>query len=78
MNKGTEYLFRVSAFSNRYKSFERGCLCIFLLKRDAVKILRRDTDGFILYHKRLEEGIFELPRFKPSQGFCKIEWEVFL
>lgn len=46
-------------------------------KRDIVKILRWDRDGFILYQKRLEAGSFELPRFKPGQGLCKLEWETF-
>lgn len=46
-------------------------------KRDVVKILRWDNDGFILYQKRLEEGTFELPRFRPSQGLCPLSWEIF-
>ena len=27
--------------------------------------------------KMQEEGTFELPRFKSSQGLCKLEWEIF-
>ncbi|MDB9151254.1 IS66 family insertion sequence element accessory protein TnpB [Parabacteroides distasonis] len=42
-----------------------------------VKILHWDTDGFILYQKRLESGTFELPRFKPDEGLCKLQWETF-
>lgn len=44
-------------------------------KRDTVKVLRWDGDGFILYKKRLETGTFELPRFKPGQGLCRLDWE---
>jgi hypothetical protein len=49
----------------------------FNKKRDAVKILHWDTDGFILYQKQLETGSFELHRFKPEEGLCKLEWETF-
>lgn len=55
-----------------------GDVYLFVNKgRNVIKALRWDTDGFILYQKRLEEGTFELPRFKPSQGLCKLEWEIF-
>ncbi|WP_195473395.1 IS66 family insertion sequence element accessory protein TnpB [Parabacteroides distasonis] len=50
----------------------------FPQKRDLVKTLHWDTDGFILYQKRLESGTFELPRFKPDEGLCKLQWETFL
>ena len=49
----------------------------FSKKRDQVMILRWESDGFILYQKRLELGTFELPRFKPGQGFNKLQWETF-
>ena len=49
----------------------------FNKKRDVVKILHWDTDGFILYQKRLEIGTFELPRLKPDEGLCKLQWETF-
>ncbi|WP_287566519.1 IS66 family insertion sequence element accessory protein TnpB [Parabacteroides sp.] len=52
-------------------------ICFFQEKRDLVKILHWDTDGFILYQKRLESGTFELPRFKPDEGLCKLQWETF-
>ena len=29
--------------------------------RQSVKLLRWDTDGFVLYQKRLEKGTFEIP-----------------
>ena len=36
-------------------------------KRQMVKLLCWDGDGFLLYQKRLERGTFELPMFKPVQ-----------
>lgn len=46
-------------------------------RRDTIKLLRWDHDGFILYQKRLEKGTFEIPRFKPSQGWLKMNWKHF-
>ncbi len=34
----------------------------FSRNRQSVKLLRWDTDGFLLYQKRLEKGSFEQPR----------------
>ena len=45
-----------------------GDVFIFFGKsRQMVKLLCWDGDGFLLYQKRLEQGTFELPRFKPNQ-----------
>ena len=39
-----------------------GSVFIFYGKnRQSVKLLRWDTDGFVLYQKRLEKGTFEIP-----------------
>ena len=39
-------------------------------KRDMIKLLRWQEDGFILYQKRLEDGTFE--------DWNKIEWKTFM
>ena len=39
-----------------------GDVFIFLnRKRDVVKVLQWQTDGFAIFHKRLEKGTFEIP-----------------
>lgn len=77
MGKGIECLSELVRSQMKTNPLSGDAFLFFGKKKDAVKILRWDTDGFILYHKRLEEGTFELPRFKPSQGLYKLEWEVF-
>lgn len=77
MRKGIESL---SELIRSYESHEllNGDVFVFFGRRkDSVKILRWDGDGFILYQKRLEAGTFEVPRFKPREGLCRLSWEVF-
>lgn len=49
-----------------------GHLFVFRSRRgDRLKILVWDRDGFVLWYKRLETGVFKLPRV--SEGSCSVE-----
>ena len=54
-----------------------GVFIFFGKSRQSVKILRWDTDGFMLYHKRLERGTFELPFFDTSKKAYKMPYKTF-
>jgi transposase len=42
-------------------------------RRNQVKLLHWEGDGFALYHKRLEKGTFELPKMEEGQVVLSIE-----
>jgi len=45
-------------------------------RRNHIKLLVWDRTGFVLLHKRLERGTFELPAAEnPRQASCRLEWE---
>ena len=49
-----------------------GHLFVFRSRRgERLKILTWDRDGYVLWYKRLEAGVFKLPRLK--EGTCSVE-----
>lgn len=49
----------------------------FSKNRRQCKILRWDTDGYILYQKRLSKGRFNLPDFNEETGTFELNWDTF-
>ena len=78
MRKGMTGLYRLVKSDMSLSPVSGDVFVFFSRKRDMVKILRWDTDGFILYQKRLEEGTFEVPRFNPDTGSYELSWKTFL
>ena len=74
MRKGMTGLYRLVKSDMSLSPVSGDVFVFFSRKRDMVKILRWDTDGFILYQKRLEEGTFEVPRSNPDTGSYELSW----
>lgn len=52
-----------------------GEVYIFISKqRDRIKLLHWEDGGFVLYYKRLEEGIFEIPVYDPQIADYRMRW----
>ena len=43
-------------------------------KKDKLKLLHWRVGGFVLYYKRLEKGIFELPDYDIEQGLVVLTY----
>lgn len=77
MGKGIESLSELLRCEPGCNPLSGDVFLFFGRKRDTVKLLRWDGDGFILYQKRLEIGTFELPRFQKNKGLYQLSREVF-
>jgi len=52
-----------------------GEVFIFINKRrDLIKLLRWENDGFVLYYKRLEQGTLELPGWDSASKTYTMSW----
>ena len=75
MNLGIDGLYRLLRSEMQQLSPISGDVFIFFGKRrNGVKILKWDGDGFLLYYKRLEGGTFELPTFNPDTGTFEMSY----
>jgi hypothetical protein len=77
MNKGIDSLFNVVVSESGLSPMTGDVFVFFSKNRQSVKLLKWDTDGFLLYHKRLERGSFELPQKNPVTGYYELSWESF-
>ena len=78
MRKGIYSLYQIvrSALKRNPLSDE---FFIFLSKnKRCLKILHWEDDGFLLYHKRLEQGTYETPKNHVFNGIYSIEWRTFV
>jgi transposase len=56
-----------------------GDVFIFLGKnRRCIKILHWEKDGFLLYHKKLEKGSYEIPLNYSHKDCYAVDWRTFI
>ena len=67
MNLGINGLSRMVSNELKQPVLSGDVFIFFGKRRQMVKLLCWDGDGFLLYQKRLEKGTFELPMFKAGQ-----------
>lgn len=61
--------------SNMNKNPCKGGVFLFFSKHsDKVKLLLRDKNGFALLYKRLEKGLFKIPRNKETLDYEQLCW----
>jgi transposase len=78
MRKGIYSLYQIVK-SELNRNPLSGEVFIFLGKnRRCVKILLWEKDGFLLYHKKLEKGTYEMPENGLYRGDYSIEWRTFV
>lgn len=67
MNLGINGLSKIVSNELKQPVLSGDVFIFFGKRRQMVKLLCWDGDGFLLYQKRLEKGTFELPLFKAGQ-----------
>jgi hypothetical protein len=78
MRKGFYALYQIIK-SEMKRNPLSGEVFIFLGKnRRCIKILHWEKDGFLLYHKKLEKGAYEIPLKRLYKGDYGIEWRTFV
>ena len=77
MRKGIDGLFSTIISGSELTPMTGDVFIFFGKNHQTVKLLKWDRDGFLLYHKRLERGTFEVPRKSTTTGKYELSWEAF-
>ena len=74
MNMGINGLSKIVGNELKRPLLNGDVFIFFGKRRQTVKLLCWDGDGFLLYQKRLEKGTFELPCFRPGQKAAEMPY----
>ncbi len=73
MRKGIHSLYRLIKTESDFSAIS-GDLYVFISNnRKSIKVLRWQREGFILYHKRLELGLYNLPLINDDKVFFELD-----
>jgi len=78
MRKGIYSLYRLVKSEMHRNPLTGEVYLFFGKRRDTIKILNWQKDGFVLYVKKLERGTFEVPGFNPDSGNYEMKWNTFV
>ena len=78
LGSGIEKLSTLAVEKSGLNTLSGDAYLFFSQGKNTVKILRWNIDGYILYEKRLEQGTFELPRFRPEERWLELDWTHFM
>ncbi|MBQ0090616.1 MAG: IS66 family insertion sequence element accessory protein TnpB [Prevotellaceae bacterium] len=77
MRKGIDSLFALIQSESPLSPMNGDVFVFFSKNRQSVKLLKWDTDDFLLYQKRLERGSFEVPQKNAVTGYYELSWATF-
>jgi len=70
MRKGFDSLSGLVTMQLRMSALSGAVFIFFNKKRNQVKLLLWEGDGFSMYYKRLEKGTYELPAYSDNKSVC--------
>ena len=76
MRKGIDALFNLVTSESPLSPMTGDVFVFFSKNMQSVKLLKWDTDGFLLYQKRLERGSFEMPRKNADTSYYELSWDI--
>ena len=77
MRKGIHSLYSLVKTKSELNALSGDAYIFISASRKSVKIIRWHNEGFILYHKKLELGLFALPRQNNNDSFFELETNSF-
>lgn len=73
MRKGIHSLYAIIKTSIEHNALNGDAYIFISSSRKSVKVIRWHNEGFILYHKKLELGLYILPRQSSNSSFFELE-----
>jgi transposase len=78
MRKGIYSLYQIVKSELKRNPHSDEIFLFFGKNRRCIKLLQWENDGFLLYHKKLVVGTYEIPQNHPINGVYSIEWRTFV
>ena len=77
MRKGIHSLYSLIKTDSELNALNGDGYIFISASRKSIKVIRWHNEGFILYHKKLELGLYILPQCSNDSSFFELESSVF-